>query len=354
MNSQNNTLTIRQFPITQCLFGFILILFSVFIALITGGKHGTLPLIIIIGLLGVLLPVLFATSLAVQADRIAGTLTIRRTWLLRRYVREIPVANISAIQGEISSGRRGQPVSRIVVITKDSESVPLHFSSGGRNSKEAKAKSLREFLGVGGVEMPLGGQTSSVQLIMNERQAILTAPEAEEHTTDGVHWSIHVVGIVGAQITRWFSPDQQCHTGFVFLAQKVTGQGSTSSGLLEGLNKMIFHQLLGSYGFGSEDTPGLDSVVVQPSVDPQLEPHFTVFTSDAGAVTQFLNPGSIAALVDWATRYPLKQVAGTKGFAGQLVVMMSPRGLYVASMGNMIPETLQQMINLGVALVKGK
>ena len=97
----------------------------------------------------------------------------------------------------------------------------------------------------------------------------------------------------------------------------------------------------------------MDSADLLPSFDPQLDPHFTVFTSDPTAARQYLT-WSIAPLVDWATRYPLKQMQTSRELFGQLIVMICPRGTYVASMGNMIPEAVQELVNLGVALVKGK
>jgi hypothetical protein len=107
------------------------------------------------------------------------------------------------------------------------------------------------------------------------------------------------------------------------------------------------------YGFGSEETPSLDSAVLLASFDPQLDPHFSVFTSDPQAARQYL-AWSVSPLVDWATRYPLKQMQSARELFGQLIVMICPSGTYVASMGNMIPEAVQELTNLGVALVKGK
>ena len=107
------------------------------------------------------------------------------------------------------------------------------------------------------------------------------------------------------------------------------------------------------YGFGGEDTPGLDSAMLLDSFDPQLDPNFTVFASDAQAARQYL-AWAIAPLADWATRYPLKQLQPSRELFGQLIVMICPRGTYVASMGNMIPEAVQELADLGVALVKGK
>jgi hypothetical protein len=358
MDSQNNTLTIREFPFVECIVGLILLSVSAFTAL---AAKGDWTFTIILGLVGLLFFAL-AANLVVTADRTTGMLTIRRTSIFRRYVREIPISDIAAVQLETSysqSSRRSSTTYRIVVITKENETVPFRTSySSGTFAKEAKAKKLREFLGVGGQDMSLGGifkaATGMAQQALQKQQEALTGPEAEEHVTDGVHWKVQTVAFGGMGITRWFSPDQQCPTGFVFLAQKVAGQGMAYGSLLGGLNNLVFHQLLGLYGFGNEDTPGLDSAAVPPSFDPQLDPHFTVFTNVQNAAWQFLNSSAIAALADWATRYPLKQMQKTNELFGQLIVMISPKGTYVACPGTLIPEAVEELTNLGVALVKGK
>ena len=95
------------------------------------------------------------------------------------------------------------------------------------------------------------------------------------------------------------------------------------------------------------------SALLLATFDPQLDPHFSIFTSDPQAAQQYL-AWSVAALVDWANRYPLKQMQTPRELFGQLVVMICPSGTYVACMGNMIPEAVQELTNLGVALVKGK
>ena len=352
MDTQNNTLTIREYPLGEWGFGILMFAIAGFTAV---GARGDWSISLIAGGAGVLF-ILFATILVVQADRVNGTLTIRRISVLRRYVREIPIAAIAALQLEASSG--SSSTYRIVVITKDNETIPFRSAySSGTVSKEAKAKKLREFLGVVGADMSLGGMfhqvTSRAQQVFQEQQEALSGPEAEGHVTEGVHWKTQTVAFGGTAVTRWFSPDQQCPGGFVFVAQKVVGQPTAAGGLLGGMNKLFYHGIIGMYGFGSEDTPGLDSAMLLASFDPQLDPHFTVFTSDPQAARQYL-AWSVVPLADWATRYPLKQMQSTRELFGQLIVMICPRGTYVASMGNMIPEAVQELADLGVALVKGK
>jgi hypothetical protein len=199
----------------------------------------------------------------------------------------------------------------------------------------------------------LSQATGAARQAFQEQQEALSGPEAVEHVTEGVHWKIQTGALGGTAVTRWFSPDHQCPGGFVFLAQKVAGQAGLTGGLLSGVNKLLYHEIIGMYGFGSQDTPGLDSARLLDSFDPQLDPHFGVFTTDEQAARQYL-AWSTAALADWATRYPLKQMQTPGKVFGQLVVMICPSGTYVASLGSMIPEALQEMTTLGVALVKGK
>jgi len=352
MDTQNNTLTIREYPLGAWGIGVLMFAIAGFTAV---GASGDWSITLIAGAAGLLF-IIFGTILVVKADRTSGTLMIFRMGLLRRYVREIPIADVAAVHLETSGG--SSSTYRIVVITKDNETIPFRtVYTSGTITKEAKAKKLREFLGVGGVDMSLGGMlqqaTSMAQQVFQEKQEAMTGPEDEEHITEGVHWKTQTVAFGGTAVTRWFSPDQQCPGGFVFLAQKVVGQISAAGGLLGGMSKLFYQEVIGMYGFGSEETPSLDSAVLLASFDPQLDPHFSVFTSDPQAARQYL-AWSVSPLVDWATRYPLKQMQSARELFGQLIVMICPSGTYVASMGNMIPEAVQELTNLGVALVKGK
>ena len=353
MDSQNNTLTFRDYPLTEWLFGLLMLVTAVFTGI---AAKGDWTITLISGIIGLFFFV-FAAILVVQADRTRATLTIRRTSLLRRYVRAIPITDIAALQLEASPGSTS--TCRIVVITKDNETIPFRTAyTSGLSAKTARVNSLRGFLGVGGADLPAGGifkhASSLAQQALQEKQASLTGPEAEQHITEGVHWRVQTVAFGGTAFTRWFSPDQQSTSGFIFLAQKIAGHSLAVNGLLAGLGKLAYHQLIGMVGFGSEDTPGLDSAELLPSFDPQLDPHFSLFTSDPQAARQYFNPWSIAPLVDWATRYPLQPMQSSNELFGQLIVMVCPSGTYVACMGNMIPEAVQELTDLGVALVKGK
>jgi hypothetical protein len=73
------------------------------------------------------------------------------------------------------------------------------------------------------------------------------------------------------------------------------------------------------------------------------------FTSDPAGARQILNPWVERPLADWAQKYPLKQ-----GNTNQLAVIFSPQGVYLATMGLVNPEFLQELTALGVELVKAQ
>jgi hypothetical protein len=362
MDNQNDRLVIRQYPFMLWIFGLALLCGSAYLYLQTPAWWYYAA----VGIGVFLLIVLFSSVLTVTADRNTRTLTLMHSGLVVHTRREIPVGDITMIQVESSrsqhySGTRrsSNTTYRIVVITKDNETIPFTTSyDSARASKEVKAKQLREFLGVGGADVSsLGGKlkmvTGMAQQAFQKQQEALTGPEAEEHITSGVHWKVQSGAFGGVAVTRWFSPDFRCPSGFVYLAQKVQGQGSGGSGLLGGLNKMLYHQSMGMYGFSGDDTPEVENAGLMASVDAGLDQYFGVFTSDQAAARQILSPGAIAALVDWGRRYPLARVQKA-GLFGQLVVMFSPRGTYAACMGTLIPEAVEEIANLGVALVKAK
>ena len=116
---------------------------------------------------------------------------------------------------------------------------------------------------------------------------------------------------------------------------------------------MLVHESMAIYGFSGEDTPGAAKAEVVKPLDASLEPYFTAFSSVSGIARQTLNPQAAALLADWASRYPYKTLQG-RGVFGQLAVLFSPRGVYVASLGTMIPEAVEELTTLGVGLVKAQ
>jgi hypothetical protein len=358
MNEQSSTLTLHEYPLGFWIAAGILAAGGVFLYLSTSEQQVMAAIMASIGLILLLAP----TTLTVTADRLSQVLTLRYRGLLRKSKKAIPIQEIEAIRVDVSQSSGGSdssgPSYRIVVVQRDGQVIPFRsYYSSGASGKRRKAEKLRAFLGVGGQdETPFSLFNQGSQRLQQELQAqqeALTGDQNEEHVTDGVHWKLQTITFGGSAVTRWFSPDFRCPSGFLFLTQKVAGQKTMAGGLMGGVGKLLYQQSIKLYGFGSEDTPGLETADLLAPLDPKLEPHFSAFTSDPVMARQILNPWASTPLEDWATRYPLKQVQ-TQGIFGQLAVMFSPQGVYVASLGTMIPEAVEELTNLGVELVKAQ
>jgi hypothetical protein len=353
METKNDRLTIRDYPFLLWLIGLLALGFAV-MAFIQKPTQLIGP---VIG--GFIFLMVFLTSsvMTVTADRTTSLLTVKHSSPLRCKVIEVPISDITAVELERSTSTTSGNYSssyRIAFTTRDNQTIPLHsYYSNGSVSMQSRATRLREFLGVGGLDISTGGIIKQgiqmAQQHFQEQQEALTGSQDEEHITNGIHWKIQTVTMGASPVSRWFSPDFHCASCFVFLAQKVVGQKTVTGGL----GKILFQTTVGLYGFSAEDTPDLASANVLSPIDATLDSHFSALTSDNAAAQKILNPSSISLLIDWGTRYPLKQVQKA-GLFGQLVVMFSPRGLFVASLGTMIPEALDEMTNLGIALIKAQ
>ena len=112
------------------------------------------------------------------------------------------------------------------------------------------------------------------------------------------------------------------------------------------INKMLFKQSMQMYGFTQKEAPSLDYGDVLAPLQPTLEQNFSAFTSDPQTAQQILNPQMINALAGWAEKYPLRQ-----GTSNQLAVLIGGEGLYLAMLGHTNPEHLEELAQLGAAIV---
>ncbi len=353
MNQQENTLTIKEYPLFEWLFGLILVSVC---ASTAANLHGQWIVPIVTGGLGILFFAL-STILIITADRATGTLTLRRISLLRRSVQEIPIASIAAIQLETHHSHSSDGSSttyRIVVITRDNEVIPFRNSySSGLRAKEAKVKKLRDFLNVGGADLSLGGlmqmASGMAQQQFQQEQESITGSQAEEHVTDGVYWKLSTKAMGSAPLTQWFSPDFKWGGNFLYLTQKMQGQGS-QSGLMNMMGKMLFKTSLSLFGFPPDLTPGLDTATVLAPLDPQLEPHFMAFTSEPASARRILNPWAAMPLAAWVQSHPLM----SKNNTSQLAVLFSPQGIYIITLGLANAEFVGELAAMGAQLVKAQ
>ena len=356
METNNSKLIIHEYPLGLWIGGIFLAGMGAYFLIKLPGQWIVAA---ILGAFGLIL-LLTATVLTVTADKNLGLLTLRyRNLLFIGSKKEIPLSEIAVVQVQMSRSRSSRseggssaPSYRIAIVRKDGQIIPFRsYYSGGAAGKQKKAQQLRTFLGVEGEDQtPLGMLkigTRMVQERFQEQQESMTGSLEEEHITDGIHWKLRTVTFGASAITHWFSPDFKCVNGFLFLTQKISGQKTVAGGF----GKMLYQQTIGLYGFSKEDTPDLNKGEILPVLEPQLDSHFSAFTSDPDAARQILNSWIAAPLADWAIRYPLKQMQ-KPGLFGQLVVLFSPRGMYVASLGTLIPEAVDELTKLGVELVK--
>jgi hypothetical protein len=358
MDNKDFSLVLRDWPITFWIIAAVLLAEGVtfFLPLAEGQAAYIVRAILILAGLAILL---FAPVLTVTADRLNQTLTISHRSPLRDNTRAFIFSQIDSIDLESSRESDGGSTYRIVMALKNGEMVPFHsyFSSGSYGMRR-KVNRLRSFLGMETLDFSLKGMfrqaTQAAQVEYRQQQEAMTGSENEIHETNGVRWQVQTVAFGGQPVTRWFSADCRLPVGFVYVVQQAEGQKIGSGRLLSGLSGFLYKQSLNVYGFGPADTPGIEAAVVLSDVDPALARSFSVYTSTPDSARRILTGGTVAALADWARRYPLKTITNNSQAFSQLVVMFSPQGVYAASLGTMIPEAVEEMTRLGSELVKNQ
>ncbi|MEW6404347.1 MAG: hypothetical protein AB1649_21315 [Chloroflexota bacterium] len=312
-----------------------------------------IPVLVVIGLAFLLLP----RGLTITADKNTRTLYFEYWSLyLLRTTKEIPFDDIETIRvaSILTSGRNRTRTYRVELRRKDGKVVPFRtmFSSGSFN-KQKIAESLRAFIGLDETvdESPIGlfrGAVNGAAFQAAKEQEALTGSNEQDRITNGVHWTLQSRALGASPVTRWFSPDFKMQDGFLFIAQKVSGQ--SSSGLLASLGNALFQQSLMAYGFSGDDTPNLSQAAPLAPAPPLIDYHFTAFTNNQAKSRQILSPWTQNPLAEWAQRYPLKQFH--QGRFSQIVVLFSPNGVYVATLGVLQPDQVDELTVLGVEMVR--
>ncbi len=344
----SNSITIKEFPIAFWVLGAV---FAVGGAYVIVGS----PEALIFGALGIVLGFVFlalAPITTITADRLAGQLSLHYRSLLRGTSKQIPLSQITAVEIDRSTSRsrgRRSTTYRIEFVTANGERTPLHsYYSSGYREKEQKAQRLCEFIGLASPERPV----SPLQALFQPAQQGVSR---QEGVTDGVSWQIETIAAGGSPVNRWRSPNFTFPGGFLCLMQNPQGTNvfSTSGGVMGSVAQFLYRQVLGLLGFGPEDTPGLDSAHPLDPPEPRIHPQFATLTSDAFQARQILNAWTAIPLAQWAERRPFRQ-ASNQAQAGQLVVLYSPQGVTVSLMGTLSTELTDEMIRLGVELVRAQ
>jgi hypothetical protein len=356
MDNQIPELTLRKFPIGNYVIGII---FLALAAIDHSWSVGSFNFILFMLEIAIgLFLILSGSILTIHADRASQMLMVSFRSLFHGSIQKIPIAEIAAIQLEIStSGRNrssGGPTYQIVAVRKDGQRVHffLYFSSRDKD-KDRMVGKLRAFLGVGGDDTGLGNLIQDASEMarhqFQEQQEPITGDEMEERITDGVHWTLETKAFGGMPVSRWHSPDFRCEGTFLYLTQIEEGEG-THGGLMAAMGKMVYKTSMTLFGFTGDLTPNESHGELLAPLDPQLEGAFSAYTSDSSRARQILNPGAIQALTSWTQSHPLTKNNRTD----QLYVLFSPLGLYLATMGLTNPGFLDDTAKLGAALIKAQ
>ncbi len=336
MDQSDSKLVLHDVPIFLWIFGLI---FTVIGALILY-ENGRAPVMgLILGVIGLAF-LLFTSVLTITADRITRTLKLEYRSALRHNLKQMSFEEIAGIKVErsISHGKGGSGYTyKVVAKLKDNRLVPFRsFSSSGSGGKERQASRLRSFIGVPEFDN------------LPPALAALKSQTAGIHETDGIRWQIDPLGGAGA---RWRSQDFRTRDLFLFLGQKADGQASR--GFMASLGSMFLKYALSAHGFNQDDTPGIEQAVLLAPLDPALESHFMAFTNVPESAKNMLNSKAVAALAEWARRYPVKQFRKASSNT-QLVALFGPNGLSVATLDLSQPERTNELKTLGLELLKSQ
>jgi hypothetical protein len=347
----SDTLVFRDYPILMWLFGGIFVAMGAYIGI---SQNGIVPglICILIGL-GVGLPM--ATVSTITADRLRATLTVQRHTLFKKVIKEFPTREIESIEVEssLTYNRNYSKVYRIVVITKSGEKVPFKdVYSSGFAGKEKFAQKLRDYLGIAAP-----AQRAEPLSVREMLSGSFPWQVQQEGFTNGTAWRVEIAELGEGSIIRWVSETSQLVGQFLCLMQKPKGSASpfdSGVGVLGIMGSWVYQKVLELYGFEDADLPELKNAIPLGIPNVPLASQFTAISNSSGAATRgLLNPWVAAPLLAWVERHPLKQViepGRQSRQMGQLVVLFSPRALYVAFAANTTPELSQEIIDLGLEL----
>jgi hypothetical protein len=283
--------------------------------------------------LGSLLLFSLASVLTIRIESDRGFLTLTYRSLLRKKVKEIPLEQIASVNVEVYRGQ--SPSYRVAIVEKDGQTTPLRYYTPG--NKQDFASRLREMIGVDGF------------FVSSPEYAALIAPYAEMQETSGVCWNLQSIEMAGVPVTRWFSPDYKTKKTFVYITQKPASQKSVRGAL----GRTAMRVAMGRYGFDGDDVPAANEGEMI-NLDRRLEEDFVAFSPDPSAATRIINRKVVKLLDHWAERHPLQTIQVIGKSFGQLVLLFSPQGVYAATVQVGNASQLEELIDLGVHVVKAQ
>lgn len=350
----SHQLVIEDRPYAIWFLSVVLIMTAGFVYLTS---HSIFMMILFVSI-GLLLTIFFASVNTINADRVHHILTIHSRSFIQASSESYPFDEIAGFEVENSmrrSGRRSNNSTyRLVLVKTSGERIPLRgFYTSGYNGKGRNAQALNDYLNLPGREE---NPTNMFGLPFHSQAGINPDPTlSKEGITSGVTWRIETHGVGERLVTRWISTDFTCPGNFLLVMQmpkeipiKVGGEGLVNNFIL-----LIYKKFLGLYGFLPGDTPGFDSAETVKINNERFTKTYYTLTSEQTFGQSTLNDWTVIPLKNWADRHPMQNVSADEQ-VGQLAVMYSPRGLQAAILGNPSDEILDDLIWLGVELVKAQ
>lgn len=350
---------IRDVPYMMWVFGLGVIGVGIY-----GFITNFLPMIPRLIVIGVGLSMFLLPSiLNVYVDRSRRILSIERKKILGGKEVEVQIDKIERIFVDRrvrrdSDGDRSTSY-QVILILDTGERVPLRNSySSSRRKQQKFAEIIREEIGLDHVDHAPESIGEALAMAMHltpvGEQESVTGIAPGEHESNGVHWQMETFNFTGATggspVHRWSSTDVDTPNDFVFIVQRMEGVGQ-QRGLLKLAGKFLFKTSLQLYGFDEYYTPGIDQAQTVEDVDKRLVENFFVYTNNPPLTRQLLNPWMVMPLVGWSERYTLER--GEKE-THQLAVLFSPLGLYVSQLGKLDQAEIDELVALGIELVRAK
>ncbi len=348
-----NQYVIKNRPIGAWVAAALLIASSIFFITVSSSMFlGTAIL------LGAALLVLALTPVSTAvADRMARTITITSRNLFSHKETVVPFNEVAKFDVQVTrtrSSRHHRSTNyRLVLEKTNGEIVPIQsIYTSFYDDKARHAKALSEFLNLPGAE---DKPTNLFQTGMQNQIQMTTNPsQAQKGTTAGVSWKIEVHSVGGKPVTRWISPDFVCPGNFLLVSQKPANAPSFGGGgLLGNLMTMLVQQVISMYGFQPSDTPGISTAAAITTQNAHFNQNFGALSNQQSFAVSLLNPWTIIPFVNWSDKYPMKTVSSSNQ-VGQLAVLYSPRGVQVALLGMQPATGTDDLIALGVELVKAQ
>jgi hypothetical protein len=353
--SPSHQLNITHYPFGMWGFGLLWLLFTGSMVL---GSNFSLPRDLGV-LLMVVVPVaicVFAPSIqTISADKITRILTIKKVRpVFGTHITEIPIDEIADCQLESSTTQTDHGlryVYRIIIVKKSGEIVPVSRAfTGGRDDQADIVNRVVAFLGLPGnapVVPSLANLPQILQTQVNQSRASFGAPQV----TEGITWQLDKHVVSQMTFVRWISSDFSWPgQNFLLILQESSKNMTNRSRITFERTRRGLFQTIGVYGFSKEDLPGLANAEMLPP-NPQLDASFMCIANAPDTAAKLLNAEITNTLLYWNQSHPAKK-ASIGDHMVQVVLLFSPRGTYLCAFGQPTAAELDDMIALGIEIVR--